>query len=66
MVIKLWRRKHDAGRAAAKEAIARAKRDGSDLEQQRPEADRLGARLRALRHENHFREKIQAAIEGGQ
>ncbi|MEU0354992.1 DUF7620 family protein [Streptomyces cyaneofuscatus] len=65
MVIKLWRRKHTAGQAAAKAAIARAEQDSAELARQRSETKHLSARLRALRHENHFEPKIRAAMEGG-
>ncbi|GGP66986.1 MULTISPECIES: hypothetical protein [Streptomyces] len=64
MVIKLWRRKR-AKPTDAKKAIARAEKANNDLERQRPEASQLSARLRALRHENHFEAKIRAVMEGG-
>ncbi|MFE0692940.1 hypothetical protein [Streptomyces sp. NPDC058869] len=64
MVIKLWRRKKTKP-TDAKAAIARAERDNNELEQQRSEASQLSARLRALRHENHFEAKIRAVMEGG-
>ncbi|WP_157849971.1 hypothetical protein [Streptomyces sp. JS01] len=64
MVIKLWRRKKTKP-TAAKAAIERAEKTSSELERRRPEASQLSARLRALRHENHFEPKIRAAMEGG-
>lgn len=65
MTIKLWRRKKKGKPSAAKAAIARAERASDELEQKRPEVNHLGARLRALRHENHFEAKIRAVMEGG-
>jgi hypothetical protein len=64
MTIKLWRRKHK-DRSAAKAAIEHADQVSNDLEQKRPEGRHLSARLRALRHENHFEAKIRAVMEGG-
>ncbi|WP_432077855.1 DUF7620 family protein [Streptomyces sp. YPW6] len=65
MTIKLWRRKKKGRSTAAKAAIRRADQVSSALERQRPEGAHLSARLRALRHENHFEPKIRAAMEGG-
>lgn len=65
MTIKLWRRRKKDKPTAAKAAIERADRVNSELEQQRPEGSHLSARLRALRHENHFEAKIRAVMEGG-
>ncbi|MER5815470.1 hypothetical protein [Streptomyces californicus] len=64
MVIKLWRRKKNKP-TAAKAAIERAEKANNELKRQRPEASHLSARLRALRHENHFEAKIRAVMEGG-
>ncbi|MGQ4353138.1 DUF7620 family protein [Streptomyces drozdowiczii] len=65
MTIKLWRRKHQGKPTAAKAAIERADQVSSDLARKRPEGRQLSARLRALRHENHFEAKIRAVMEGG-
>ncbi|MFJ3089006.1 hypothetical protein [Streptomyces sp. NPDC086838] len=65
MTIKLWRRKQKGKPTAAKAAIAHADQVSNDLEQKRPEGRHLSARLRALRHENHFEAKIRAVMEGG-
>lgn len=65
MAIKLWRRKKRGKPTAAKKAIERADQVSSELARQRPEGSHLSARLRALRHENHFEAKIRAVMEGG-
>ncbi|WP_405506302.1 hypothetical protein OG323_05930 [Streptomyces cyaneofuscatus] len=65
MTITPWRRKKKNQRTDAKAAIERAENANNELERRRPEATHLSARLRALRHENHFEPKIRAAMEGG-
>ncbi|MBT3077665.1 MULTISPECIES: hypothetical protein [Streptomyces] len=65
MTIIPWRRKKKNKRTDAKAAIERAETANSDLARQRSETRHLSARLRALRHENHFEPKIRAAMEGG-
>ncbi|WP_431781691.1 DUF7620 family protein [Streptomyces chumphonensis] len=63
--IRRRRREQRAGQRAADAALTRAHLARAAAESCRPEVTHLAARLRQLRHQNHFAESIRAAMEGG-
>ncbi|MEU4256252.1 hypothetical protein AB0F84_08730 [Streptomyces fradiae] len=53
------------GQRAAEGALDRAREARQAAEARRPLVEAVAERLRATRAENHFAERIKAALEGG-
>lgn len=53
------------GQRAADGALVRAQHARQEAEDRRPVVVAVVQRLRAERHENHFADRIRAALEGG-
>jgi hypothetical protein len=53
------------GQQAAEGALERARSARQEAEARRPLVDAMAARIRRERAENHFSERIRAALEGG-
>jgi hypothetical protein len=59
------RGKETPGQRAAEGALERAKCARQEAEERQPYVDAAVSRLRTARAENHFAERIRAALEGG-